>query len=49
MVLRHIYDSHDQAKLSGNRGMGSVTMRDNSTVAASFHGTGGFFEVRRLA
>jgi hypothetical protein len=40
---------HDQAKLSGNRGTGSVALIGDDVVVATFRGTGGYFQVRRLA
>jgi hypothetical protein len=49
--VRHttVVSFHDQAKLSGNRGTGSVALMDDDLVVATFRGTGGYFEVRRLA
>ena len=40
---------HDQANLSGNRGTGSVALVGDEMVVATYRGTGGHFQVRRLA
>ena len=40
---------HDQARLSGNAGTGSVALEGDGAIVATMRGTGGRFEVRRLA